>query len=310
MGKGSSASRAEKVFESWSFASTVRARPYMYKFSDQNYLTREPGLWFPEALMPLLKHPKVGELVKERLVDIHIQHLLHFLDYTTKLEVAHVNRAVSAMIHGALFYYFSEGERCVALKLYTDEGYHALFSNEMAEQLARRFSLRRKKSGRIRQFDRIVSASPAEFKHLAAFVIAFVSETVIVEELSCLARSDLVPPVFNMFKDHLHDEAKHAVFFSECWVRLWPQLLPTEKNFVVDLLVKVISVFGRPDTRFLLSALSFDPALGRLVVADLKSTWKSGVHRVLALTIKALRRTDLLDREVYLRKFQAAGLLS
>jgi len=302
--------RAVAAFGAWHTSSAVRARPCAYEFSVQDLQVNEPKLWFPEVLMPLLKCPQVSELAKEQLFHIHVQHLIHFLDYTTALEVTHVNSAVIAITHGALSQYFDEGEKRVALKLYTDEGYHALFSKEMADQLAQHFHLLRSRSGRIMQLDKIVYDSPIEFKHLVAFVIAFVSETIIVQELSCLTRNDLVLPVFHMFKDHLQDEARHSVFFAECWVRLWSQLSNRERDLVVGVLVKIICVFCRPDTRFILRALSFDPLLGRNVIAELRRGWRRRMPLVLAPMIKALRRTDMLDNSAYVKTFQAAGILS
>jgi len=310
MNKTLAANRVELAFEAWHTSSAVRARPYAYEFSVQDYQICEPALWFPEILMPLLKLSRVRELSKEQLLEIHVQHLINFLDYTTDLEITHVNSGVNTMTHGALSQYFTESEKCAALKLYTDEGYHALFSKEMAEQLAGHFIFVRRRSARVKQLDKVVAASPVEFKHLVAFVIAFVSETIIVQELSCLARSDLVSPVFHMFKDHLQDEAKHSVLFVECWVRLWSQLTGRERDFIVDLVIKVICIFCRPDTRFLLSILNFDRTLGRAVVAEMRKSWRARMPHVIDTTMKALRRTDVLDCQVYLERFKASGVVS
>lgn len=303
-----SANRAVSAFETWHASSAVRARAYAYKFSDQDYQICEPGLWFPEILMPVLMCARLGKLTKDQLRLVHVHHLIHFLDYTTDLEVTHVNRAVISMTHGALSAHFTDEQKCQALKLYTDEGYHALFSKEMADQLARHFCLVRSRSTRIKRLDRIIAACPQEYKHFAEFVIAFVSETIIVQELSYLARGDLVLPVFHMLNDHLHDEAKHSVFFIECWVQLWSNLSREERGIVVDQLVKVIRAFCRPDVGFTLSLINPDRSLVRRVATDAKKICAGRAHIILASTIKALRRTDLAADAIYLQKFQAAGI--
>ncbi|MGJ7548320.1 diiron oxygenase [Pseudomonas alloputida] len=103
--------------------------------------------------------------------------------------------------------------RCEVLKLYADEGYHALFSKDLAEQIAGYHRLERYRSVRLKHLSRLLVRYSGKWEELALFVMAFISETVITRELSLLGQDDLNVPVFSMLTDHLHDEAKHSVFF-------------------------------------------------------------------------------------------------
>lgn len=302
--------RSITLFRGWHLSSAVRSRPYVYKFSEADFAQSDPGLWFPAALSPVLGHDSVRALSKQELRILHVYHLVYFMDYTTELEIAHVNEAVQCIVIGGLKKYFEDGERCIALKLYADEGYHALFSRDIADQVSKHFDLVRAKSTRIVGLDRILEKSPLGFRCLTRFCIAFVSETLIACELLKLSRDSLVDPVAHMFIDHLHDEGRHAVFFSECFVQLWRKISRCEKNYVVQVLLEVLAVFCRPDIYFLRMLFKGRPVLGNEVVAYLESSWSARMLEISGPTLRAIERTDLLDDEGYLLQFRAAGLVA
>ncbi|WP_082044664.1 diiron oxygenase [Pseudomonas sp. C5pp] len=302
--------RSITMFRDWHLSSAVRSRPYVYKFSEADFSQSEPGLWFPAALSPVLAHDSLKAFSKQELRALHVYHLVYFMDYTTELEIAHVNEAVQCIVIGGLKKYFEDGERCIALKLYADEGYHALFSRDIAGQVARHFDLMRAKSTRIMGLDRILEKSPLEFRCLTRFCIAFVSETLIASELLKLSRGSLVGPVAHMFIDHLHDEGRHAIFFSECFVRLWRKISVCEKNYVVQVLLEVLAVFCRPDIPFLQMLFEGRPVIGNEIVVYLESNWSARMLEVSGPTLRAIQRTDLLDDEGYLLQFKMAGLVA
>ena len=84
--------------------------------------------WFVPDFMPYLDHPDIvlaGPSVVRRL---EANQLVYFLDYTTVLEHKLVNRSVETLIHDELGVPVPCAVKTAALQLYTDEGYHALFS--------------------------------------------------------------------------------------------------------------------------------------------------------------------------------------
>lgn len=301
--------RSSAVFRNWHLSSSVRSRPYAYGFSLADFSQAEPELWFPVVLSPALSHESAESLSKPELLRAHLYHLVYFMDYTTALEMTHVNQAINCMVSGDLERYFDEGERRTALKLYADEGYHALFSREIADQVASHFGLSRMKSARLERLDQVVRESPLEFRCLSRFCIAFVSETLITHELYKLSRESLVTPVAHMLSDHLHDEGRHAIFFSDCFARLWSQISTREKDYIVQVILQVLAVFGRPDIIFLHLVFKSRPDIGVKVADGLEANWVKRMPEISEMTLRAIQATDLLDDEIYFSKFNAAGLV-
>ncbi len=298
-----------KAFQRWHSDSAVRSLPYRYEVTVDDFSVATPRFWFPPILIPALDHPAVAALPEQSLLHVHVKHLVHFLDYTTELEVGHVNGAVELMVTGALRKYFSNEERSVLLKLYVDEGYHALFSKDMADQIAHFFRLERSGGYRVFELKRFERECPSQFRELGAFVVAFVSETIVVRELSTLSRADLIRPIYHMFRDHLHDEGQHARVFMNCFVKLWGQLCVRDRDFVVDALVKVIHIFCRPD-KVLNEVLFGDLSCSGDGVAEfLELRWRARIPRILEVTLMAIKRTDLLLCANYSEKFKRSGLL-
>lgn len=301
--------RGVQVFETWSDTSAVRCRQYAYDLSAEDFMLTDPSLWFPTGLIPLMGCSEVRGMPVDDVRKIYAGHLLYFLDYTAELELALVNKAVFCMVYGPLSKYFSVSECSAALKLYADEGYHALFSKVMAEQVAGYFQLDRHRSVRFKYFDRVCARDFNSCEGLALFVMAFISETIITRELSLLARDDLLSPIFHMFQDHLHDEAKHSVFFSDCFVTLWGKISGAQRDVVVDMLVIGFRIFCRPDIAFVRSQLVGRDVCITNVVNHLRQGWSKRASSLLSLTMKAIHRTDLLDNKSYVRQFEIEGLI-
>ncbi|MFJ4349236.1 diiron oxygenase [Pseudomonas sp. NPDC089401] len=301
--------RSLMAFDAWDSSSSVRTRPYAYALSKKDCLQAEPSLWFPTALVPLTGYPEVKGLPVHGLRKLHIRCLLYFLDYTTELEVALVNRAVTCMVQGDLSGFFSPDERNAALKLYTDEGYHALFSNDLAEQVATYFKLSRFRSTRLKHFNDLLATCGRGDEALGLFVMAFISETVITQALSLLTRDELILPVFNMLKDHLHDEARHSVFFAGCFATVWQQASDTEREFIVNTLIVGLRIFCRPDIPFARFQLKDAAVCCEGAVRFLRQNWRLRMPATLQLTLNAIRRTDLLSNVSYFCRFKKEGFI-
>lgn len=239
---------------------------------------------------------------------LHIHHLIHFMGYTTDLELGHVNAAAHCMINGQLSQYFEDTIQKNALNLYTDEGYHALFSRHIADQVAKHFNLNRQKSERIKRLDELMLTTPERFQHFTRFAIGFISETLITQELSLLSRGDLIAPISCMFKDHLRDEGKHALFFSHCFAVLWAQLSEAERSFFVDILLKTIRAFCQPDITLIKLIFDAEPEICKSTTDYLNTHWEQWIAAKTKLTRQAIMRTDIVEHEKYLRQFRSGGL--
>lgn len=296
-------------FSTWDKTSSVRSRPYKYMLTREDTKETNPERWFPSVLIPELTKPLTDILPAHARLKIHIGYLLHFLDYTTDLEIMYVNRAVPCITVGSLARFFSAQDRLSALKLYTDEGYHALFSKELSDQILQYFAIPRRRSTRLNHLDRICHNHFGKHLDLVLFLIAFVSETIIVRELSWLSHDDLVAPIFHMFQDHLLDEAKHAIFFADAFVNLWGQLSTNEKSFAVTALISIIHAFFRPNTTLIRTLTQEHFLTVKKSLSTHPKNWKSRIIKTTTLTMKAVRRTDLLENHDYLEALRVGGLL-
>lgn len=302
--------RSCTVFKSWHTTSAVRSRPYAYHFSVEDFTQSEPDLWFPSALSPALAHDSTKQLSKKDQLILHAYHLVHFMDYTTQLEMSHINETIQCIVTGELKEYFDEKIHLTALKLYADEAYHALFSREIADQVASQFFLERISSARIKRLDQILQDSPQTFKSITRFCIAFVSETLITYELHSLTRDSLVAPVAHMLIDHLHDEGRHAIFFSDCFAQLWRQLHIPQKDYLVVTLLKALKAFCQPDVHFLRLVFKEHPSVEQVVIENMNKNWMLRMPTLSKMTLRAIMRTDLLEEDRYALQFRSTGLIA
>ena len=242
----------------WDTKASVRTDHSPYALpADLEYQLGERH-WFVPDFMPYLDHPDIvlaGPSVSRRL---EANQLVYFLDYTTVLEHKLVNRAVETLVHNELSVPVPREMKNAALQLYTDEGYHALFSNQIAEQVAELYSIdnRSRPARRIRRLlARAKACSPAD-EALGWFLIGFVSETIIAKELLSAVRLPLVSTVLRMFKSHLADEARHSRYFCDVFSHLWPLLDDDQRTHTATQLLAILEIFFESDTRWLKESLA------------------------------------------------------
>ncbi|WP_025112075.1 diiron oxygenase [Pseudomonas sp. H1h] len=241
----------------WNTSASVRTSQNDYQLPQDVQQQLQTRFWFPPAFLPYLAHPAIqaaGTTVMHRLT---ANHLVHFLDYTTLLEHRIVNRAVETIVHGELPAYIPPRMKTAALQLYTDEGYHALFSDRLASQIAdlHGFVERPVMPLRITRMNALIARTTESQRPLAWFLLGFVSETIIARELLEVCRETLVSSVNSMLRDHLSDEARHSRYFSEVFHYLWLTLNSRQRTFTARTLLDAIGIFFEVDERWLRQSL-------------------------------------------------------
>ncbi|MGO4462440.1 diiron oxygenase [Streptomyces sp. M-16] len=185
-------------------------------------------VFFPDALVPHLAHPEVKALAPERIREISVRHLYQFLHSTTHLETRVVNGAAEPVANGNCGLHFPTALRMDAFKVYCDEGYHALYSLDLADQVAAvtgiavpdvdygGFVTALQVSGR-----RLLPQDPV----LAGQLQAVVFETLITAVLNEVPQDPtVVSTVRELMRDHAKDEGRHHRFFSAFFLELWARL--------------------------------------------------------------------------------------
>ncbi|WP_336356915.1 diiron oxygenase [Pseudomonas granadensis] len=245
------------TLKDWESRASVRSSTHDYLLPDDVALQLQTRHWFPPAFIPYLAHPAIQAAGRDVQHRLSANHLVHFLDYTTLLEHRIVNRAVEVIVHRELPVFVPLAMKHAALQLYTDEGYHALFSNRLAEQIAGFYGIsgRPVLPKRIARLNALIARTPEKHRPLAWFLLGFVSETIIARELLDVCRDSLVSSVSDMLRDHLTDEARHSRYFAEVFHYLWLSMLSRQRTFVSRTVLEIIGIFFEADERWLQQSL-------------------------------------------------------
>ncbi|KJZ34779.1 diiron oxygenase [Pseudomonas fluorescens] len=300
----------------WDNRAAVRTSKHTYLLPPEIEQQLQTRHWFPPAFLPYLNHPSVkaaGRAITHRL---SANHLVYFLDYTTLLEHRIVNRSVETIVHDDLGVCIPRRMKNAALQLYTDEGYHALVSNSLAEQIAAFYGMfdRPVMPQRIIRLQALLERTPDRHKSLAWFLAGFVSETIIAKDLLDICRDALVDGVQEMLRDHLADEARHSRYFCEVFHYLWLHLNSAQRMFCASLLPELIRVFFEVDERWLKLSLRFvglsETACLEIIegLSDAQATLQRARSGASA-TLGALEKAGFFDRPCNRKLFTRAGFL-
>ncbi|WP_192562742.1 diiron oxygenase [Pseudomonas gozinkensis] len=315
-----SALAPEPVFQftlsDWNTRASVRTSSHDYRLPDDLQKQLETRHWFPPAFLPYLAHPVIEAAGRSMLHRLTARHLVHFLDYTTLLEHRIVNRAVETIVHGELPVEVPAPMKTAALQLYTDEGYHALFSSQVAEQIAGVYALSARPAmpRRITRMNLLIARTGQEQRPLVCFLLGFVSETIIARELLDVCRDSLVSGVNDMLRDHLTDEARHSRYFTEVFHYLWLRLGPRQRTFTATTLLDIFAIFFEVDELWLQESLS-GAGIANTTVTDIlgtMTTTQASQRRARAgslATLNALKKAGFFNEPQNQTLFAKAGLI-
>lgn len=272
--------------------------------------------WFPSSFIHYFAHPIIEQASEQTRHRLAANHLVYFLNYTTILEHKIVNRAVETLIHDELRIELPHAMKIAALQLYTDEGYHALFSYELAEQVARFYQMPPwdVPPKRIRLLLGLLDTASDESRPLLWFMVGFVSETIIAKELLDLTGDTLVSTVYQMFREHLEDEARHSRYFSEVFQYLWPRLSSTQQLASASHLIDIILVFSEVDEQWLAASLAgagISAAEAEHVIQHIVAP-QARARRARAgatATLQAMKRAGFFEQQAHRELFSVAGLI-
>jgi hypothetical protein len=185
-------------------------------------------VFFPAQLVPHLGHEAVRELPPQRRTELTVRQLYQFLLSTTHLETRIVNRAAELIATGRAGLDLPAAVRLDAFKVYCDEGYHALYSLDLADQIAAATAIPIPDWDYGGLVDGLVVAGrrllPDE-PRLAELLQVVVFETLITAVLNELPGDrSVVSTVRELMRDHARDEGRHHRFFAMFFHELWAQL--------------------------------------------------------------------------------------
>lgn len=309
-------SKNKNPFSEWHEKSSVRSRENTYDLYnlDLEYLKKTP--WFTNNSLPYLADPRISNLGEDANRYITASHLVNFLEYTTLLEHRIVNKAIEYITQESLVDGLPTVVRKNALLLYTDEAYHALISDQVADQVAEIFNINtnHKSHVRVTNLEKIANDVPEDLKAITWFLIAFVSETVISKSFLTMSKSTLIEPIYDMLKDHLEDECVHAKYFADLFPLVWENIRTEERKYLGEILIKIIRSFATIDKGWHERNLSYIGANENLI-QEISDKYSS--REILNLRVKdgcigtfrALKRAGFFNDRYMKDLFTREGLL-
>lgn len=227
-------------FAEWYTAAGVRSgvRRRFHDESDQG------KVFFPERLVPFLDHPLLTDLSQEQRTALSLRHLYQFLISTTHMETRVVNTAAERIANGRSGVGLTSHDRLDAFKVYCDEGYHALYSLDLADQIAAATGVPVPDWDYGAFVDRLGTAAarllPGE-PVLAGLLQVVVFETLITAVLNEVpADTMVIGTVRDLMRDHARDEGRHHRFFTGFFHKLWHTLDTTHRTAVAFALPQLI----------------------------------------------------------------------
>jgi hypothetical protein len=296
----------------WYERATVRKSPRRLLEIEANKLFFRPEL-FPASQHRLLIN--VGEESVRRSL---ILHLFDYLFFTEELEHEVVNRVAAGLAKGRYPITMAKHMQLAAYKIYIDEGYHALFSADVEDQIAEYTGVTKEHTIRpafLNILQKCQEAAGPQMNWLVDVFFSIISETLISGTLNKIPQDTrVVTVVRNIIADHAADEAVHHVYFAGLLELMWPQLTAKQTSFIGPLLPHLIKAFLAPDrTRIVMTLQS--SGLSMTEAADVyedcypRAQVMKSIKTASAITLRYFRQCGALDQSQVADAFGEAGFL-
>ncbi len=209
------------------------------------------GLPFSPELVPLVGHIAIKENYYYWITILAYRLLAH-LQFTSLLELDYINPICCLLSQGKVPIELTPQQKIDALRIYCDEGGHALFVEELACQLKQNFAVRQRVLTRPKfadTLDRIIEENQTNLSpRLIQLFFVTISETLITQTLSLIPKDLRVAAVVrSVIFDHAADEALHCAYFRGLFPLLWDSLNLVEQESIGRLLPQLVWTFLAPD---------------------------------------------------------------
>ncbi|HSV64767.1 MAG TPA: diiron oxygenase [Mycobacteriales bacterium] len=297
----------------WYREAGVRSGPRRY-FADE---TDQGRVFFPATLVPYLTHDAVRVLPPERLRELTIRHLYQFLFSTAHLETRVVNRGAELIANNRVGFDVPMAHRIDAFKVYCDEGYHSLYSLDLANQVAGATQVAIPEwgyGGLVDRLDATAAALVPDNPELARLMQVVVFETLITAVLNEVpADPTVITAIRQITRDHARDEGRHHRFFSAFFHQLWPSLdaaVRVTLAVALPALVRGCLAWDLEPVRSSLVLAGIDPPTAAAVISDCYGVdaGNARMRDMARTTVKLFQSAGVLDVAGAAEQFAAHGL--
>lgn len=287
----------------WDSSAAVRTSKEKYNIAIDSEIQDGTTGWHLPSYAGIASHPKLKNISNEELQFILGTQLLEFVLKTTRFELQYVNNVCSRIGLGTCSFNFSEELKLHAIQIYTDEGYHAYFSEKIAQQIIRYYKIDSDLSCYLDNFfaklTTFCSSEDNYVSELSYFALVIVSESMIVNDISNVMSNVVFDPIRQMLRNHMKDESMHCSYFLAIFEEIWAQLSPTSRLLFNKLLCDAMIILGRPRTDiyyFSLDALGFKSKEIATMISETYETkiWmKDRLKERMKILLNAMHRYDV-----------------
>lgn len=264
----------------------------------------------------LMSHPALRTLGLPERNRLFAARLVHFLDDMTLTEHRIVNVAAQVIAENRLRAFIPEDLALDALKLYTDEGYHAYFTAHASRSIREAFGMEADDGPnlKIEAIETLMADTPLEHRDMAWFMVGFVGETMITKAIVDVMRATAHSGVQGMLLAHLEDEWVHARYFAHLFTLIWPRLGAGSQAHFGRLLPRIIEAFHTWDGRFherILGDVGLDAAARGRVLAKVAGEGPqiARMRSRCGNTLQVMERCGVFRDEALRAAFVQRGLL-
>ena len=287
-------------FTSWHQRASVRVKPR------RELGEEEPSelVYFPPELVPVAQHRLVQDLGPETVERVLIQNLHTYLEFTSELEHGAVNPVAAMISRRRSGFDLPETMIEDAYKIYTDEAWHAQFSDDLQRQVAVKTGVGAsvfEEPNFFRKLNGFQQDLGRDEQRLVMIFFTIVSETLISAILSGIPQDPrVVTAVRELVADHAQDEGRHHAYFSRLLEFTWPRLNKAHKALIGPLLPEMVLAFLEPDFVAIagnlracgLTAEQIDQVMTECYPP---ATVRSGIRAASRATIRHFERVGLVD---------------
>lgn len=301
-------------FGNWGARASVRTKPL--RILGEHL---DGKLFFPTELVPGLEHPSFQAVATPDLVQRVLMHRLHaYLAFTTDLEQLVVNPVTQLLSREQLGFELPKPMLRDAFKICTDESWHALFSDDLAEQIVQATGEQPIDLPRPRfltELTRLCADEGPDIRGLTSLFFTVVSET-LISAILCGIPHDrrVISAVRETVADHAEDEGRHHAFYATFFEYAWHQLGPAQRAQLGPLLPEFIVAFLAPDLGALAAVLAVAPldddTVRGIVEESCPTTQvQATIRKAASSTMRIFTHSGVLDDSRTLDRFAHHGLV-
>ena len=298
----------------WDLLAGVRTKPRRL-LADEESIGK---LYFSAPLVPYIRHPLVAALGPAAVRALLIQHLYHYLDFTTCFEIEVVNKAARSIAFGKTGVDLPPAMFFDAYKVYCDEAFHSVFSVDFRLQVQAATGITPLPydfNHFLRRLNKARENVPADLRALSGLLMVIVFETLISLILNKIPKDEQVmTAIRQMISDHADDEARHHAFFSNLLDILWPQLSRNQQSALGLLLPHFIIKSLEPDYASIKQRLAHFGLRSREIIQIIEESypWQeviAGLRQTASATLRLFERNGILADSRTADAFVESGLL-